>query len=103
MNKKTIKFGEGNRYHLSRISPNDGKGDSGHMLLSVNEKGKQYTNEIRVGYCVNVGSFYARSYTWQDYWTTTPITKIVEVKELEDDSKVVIFETKNSKYKLVVS
>jgi hypothetical protein len=31
----------------------------------------------RVGWNVTVGGFRARSYQWQDYWMTTPVTEIV--------------------------
>lgn len=47
----------------------------------------------RVGICIQVGSAYARTMQWQDYWQTSYITKI-----LSDTENEVIFETGNSTY-----
>lgn len=49
-----------------------------------------------VGCSMMVGSFRARSFADQDYWLTTPVTKIVEETE-----KYCIFETENSTYKVI--
>jgi len=50
-----------------------------------------------IGCSMMVGSITARSYSNQDYWLTTPVTKILE--ETED---YVLFETKNSTYKVIL-
>jgi hypothetical protein len=50
-----------------------------------------------IGCSMMVGSITARSYSNQDYWLTTPVTKI-----LKETDKYVIFETENSKYKLIL-
>ena len=50
-----------------------------------------------IGCSLMVGSVTARSYSNQDYWLTTPVTKILE--ETED---YVLFETKNSTYKVIL-
>jgi hypothetical protein len=44
-----------------------------------------------------VGSMNARSYSGQDYWLTTPITKILEEIN-SDDVHYVRFKTGNSEY-----
>lgn len=46
-----------------------------------------------VGYCMRVGSPYTRTYGYQDYWTTTPVTEIIE-----DRGNYVRFKTGNSEY-----
>jgi hypothetical protein len=53
-------------------------------------------HEPIVGCSLLVGSVTARSYSSQDYWLTTPVTKIVEKTD-----KYWIFETENSTYKLL--
>lgn len=53
-------------------------------------------HEPIVGCSLMVGSITARSYSNQDYWLTTPVTKIVKKTK-----KYVIFETENSTYKLL--
>jgi hypothetical protein len=50
-----------------------------------------------IGCSLMVGSVTARSYSDQDYWLTTPVTKIVKKTK-----KYIIFETENSTYKLVL-
>lgn len=54
-------------------------------------------HEPIVGCSLMVGSISARSYSDQDYWLTTTVTKIVEKTE-----EYVLFETENSTYKLLV-
>lgn len=46
-----------------------------------------------VGYNMQVGSPYARTYAGQDYWTTTQVTEILEERE-----DYVRFKTGNSEY-----
>ena len=52
-------------------------------------------HEPMIGCSLMVGSWRARSFADQDYWLTTPVTKIVEKTD-----KYWIFETENSTYKL---
>ena len=52
-------------------------------------------HEPIIGCSMMVGSFRARSFANQDWWLTTPVTKIVEKTE-----KYCLFETENSTYKL---
>ncbi len=97
------------------------KGDSGPMSIAFwestieeceknnieyDEPVSDYTSVIayknnakpRVGACMRVGSPYSRSYSNQDYWTTTPVTEILE--EFTDDQNRlnVKFKTRNSTY-----
>lgn len=85
----------GGKYNLRRDS--DGIGDSGTMLncIDVNNGMVEAQGEIRVGYCVQCGSHYARSYSQQDWWMTTPVTEILFVNE---DKTEVKFKTRNSYY-----
>jgi len=53
-------------------------------------------NEPMVGCALLVGSVTARSFSRQDYWLTTKITEIVE-----ETNEHIIFNTENSKYKLL--
>jgi hypothetical protein len=45
-----------------------------------------------------VGSPYARTYSRQDWWQTTPITEILEERIEEDGTEYVRFKTGNSEY-----
>jgi len=82
------------------------KGDSGGMSNAYKVEEGIFTGanknfaEPEVGYCMQVGSMYSRSYSNQDWWTTTPVTEIVSRTEF-DDKLEVIFKTKNSTYKWV--
>lgn len=81
-------------YSLHRTR--DGAGDSGQMSVALRrgENGiEEGGNRPRIGYAMRVGSIYARTYSPQDYWTTTYVTKI-----LEDTEERVVFETGNSEY-----
>lgn len=83
-------------YSLRRTR--DGSGDSGPLscLLRYNDqKEVEYKHNARpeVGWVMQVGSPYARSYQAQDYWQTTYITEI-----LEDSEDFVRFRTGNSEY-----
>jgi hypothetical protein len=83
------------------------KGDSGPISAAheVDALTNKFTGVVKqqaepeVGCCMQVGSFYARSYSAQDWWMTTPVTEIVSRIALPDSSLVVIFKTKNSTYK----
>jgi len=66
---------------LVRVS--DGAGDSGACVQAIKWKEDGRVDEIVdnrpvVGCSLLVGSFTARSYSGQDYWLTTPVTKILE-------------------------
>jgi hypothetical protein len=83
-------------YTLVRES--DGAGDSGGMstIFYQDENGEvKYENNARprVGVAIRVGSIYGRTYSLHDYWTTTPITEIIE-----DTPDMVRFKTMNSEY-----
>jgi hypothetical protein len=96
---KQVKL-KGSRFQLLR--DRDGMGDSGPMFLSIDPKtGKPEEGIIKEGCCIRCGSFIARSYSSQDYWTTTPVTKILKVEEKEEKHgkvQIVTFETRNSTY-----
>lgn len=86
----------------------DGRGDSGSMSMALipiyGENGRvvdvKYVNDARpqVGFVMRVGSGIARSFSAQDWWQTTVITKILEDKINEDGSEYVKFKTGNSIY-----
>jgi hypothetical protein len=81
---------------LRRVS--DGAGDVGSMSLARkwDEKEHKYKtvgHRPRIGCSMIVGSVTARSYSLQDYWMTTAITKILERKK-----GYVRFLTENSEY-----
>jgi hypothetical protein len=83
-------------YSLRRIS--DGAGDSGQMsLVSWREdngtRHSQDNGRPKVDATIRVGSFYARTYEYQDWWQTSLITEIIE-----DTPDMVRFKTKNSEY-----
>ena len=85
-------------YSLRRIR--DGAGDSGPLSLPLrlNPETKQveYDKENprpRVGWAIQVGSFYTRTYQAQDYWQTTYVTEI-----LKDTPDEIHFKTGNSEY-----
>lgn len=78
------------------IRKGDNMGDSGPMCDIID--GESWTviegeHRPRVGCAVRVGSYYVRSYSTHDYWTTTPVTRILE----ESDTRM-MFETRNSTY-----
>jgi hypothetical protein len=81
-------------YRLKRRS--DGAGDSGSLLqlLSPDESNKKvkYEKDVmpRPGVCVRVGSPFARTYSHQDYWTTSYVERIVS-----SEPHHVVFETRS--------
>lgn len=84
------------RYRLTRLR--DGAGDSGPMSQTIewddDEKATICENaRPKVGASMRVGTFIARSYQWQDWWVTTPVTEIIE--ETENYCR---FKTQNSEY-----
>lgn len=87
------------KYSLVREDGN--AGDSGPMSQILDaESGRAIEGETypRLGCGVRVGSYYARSYSGQDYWQTTPITEILEEYINDDGYWTVKFKTKNSTY-----
>jgi hypothetical protein len=84
-------------YKLYRVTDNAGDcGPMSHALRRMGEglDGIEYNgHRPLVGYNMQVGSPYARTYEQQDYWTTTRVTEI-----LEDRGNYVRFKTGNSEY-----
>lgn len=81
-------------YSLSRIP--DKAGDSGPMSQALRVVDGEIENGgVRplVGYVMRVGTFMARTYEQQDYWTTTVVQEI-----LEERDNYVKFRTSNSVY-----
>ena len=73
----------------------DGQGDAGGMSLALwidDEENVMYEHNARprVGVMLRVGSIYARTLSWQDWWQTTYIEEI-----LEDTGSMVKFKTEN--------
>ena len=93
-------------YSLRRTR--DGAGDSGPMSDAVtpiwDDNGKlvdkiiEHRARPKVGAAMVVGAPYARSYSAQDYWQTTPITDILEERTEDDGAEYVRFKTGNSEY-----
>ena len=87
------------RYSL--IKEDENVGDSGPMCQILDsESYNPIPNEVypRVGCGVRVGSYYARTFSAQDYWQTSPVTEILEEWVDEDGYSHVKFKTKNSTY-----
>lgn len=95
-------------YSLVKLDENGNRtnvGDSGKLFemykLDINsEQVIKHDDPIKpeIGYAVRVGSLFARSYSNQDYWTTTPVTQILEEKTFEDGAIEMKFKTRNSVY-----
>lgn len=89
---------------LKRLS--DGAGDSGSRVEAIrwNDDGTLKCvegNRPIIGCSMLVGSVTARSYSYQDYWLTTPVTEILEELMDEDGSLMYVrFKTGNSEYEL---
>ena len=85
-------------------SVNENKGDSGPISVAHQVKNDKLTGftkqhaEPELGCCMQVGSPYARSYSAQDWWMTTPVTEIVSRTVDNDGTITVVFKTKNSTY-----
>jgi hypothetical protein len=90
-------------YSLTRLEPQDGAGDCGSMCnqLRYNEATEGVEaiadGSPTVGWCMQVGSPYARTMVAQDWWQCSYITEIVSENE-NDDRIEVVFLTGNSKY-----
>lgn len=86
-------------YNLRRT---DGKGDSGARCDIIEWNTDRNVKSIEhgcpvVGRSVLVGSISARSFSSQDYWLTTEVTKILE--EIKNENTWYMrFKTKNSEY-----
>lgn len=83
------------RFSLVRLGERPA-GDSGPMSQILDGESYQaIPDEVRprIGCGVRVGSYAGRTYSMQDYWQTTPVTKI-----LVDEPDYILFETKNSTY-----
>lgn len=90
-------------YSLRRTR--DGAGDSGPMSQAIHLNagpGDEHVYEENarpaVGAVMRVGSYFARSFSAQDYWQTTPITEILEERTEADGTEYVRFKTGNSEY-----
>lgn len=83
------------RYHLERTR--DSRGDSGGMStiywIEGDEVKCEHDARPRVGVCIRVGSLFARTMQYQDWWQTSPVTKI-----LSDEPSKIVFETRSSEY-----
>jgi hypothetical protein len=87
------------KYSLFRES--DGAGDSGLMCEILD--GESWTpiggeDYPRIGCGVRVGSIFARTYSAQDWWCTTPVTEILEESVDEEGFRSMKFKTRNSVY-----
>jgi hypothetical protein len=85
----------------SLIREDQNVGDSGPMCQILDsESYSPIPNETypRVGCGVRVGSYYARTFSAQDYWQTSPVTEILEEWVDEKGYSHVKFKTKNSTY-----
>ena len=93
------------RYHLRR--KRDGQGDSGPALSCFDWDKREDLDgngELRVGFGVKCGSIMARMFG-SDWWLTTPIDKIISVKE-NDKGEIVEAEfvtVNGSKYTVTVT
>ncbi len=83
--------------HYTLTRSRDGAGDSGSLSESFQyEKGMQGRVNLKsdsrpiVGAALRVGSYQARTMQWQDYWTTTYVSEIIE-----DTPNRVVFRTEN--------
>lgn len=80
----------------SLVRTRDGAGDSGPMSIALRKGASGIedggTRPV-VGYAVRVGAIGSRTYSYQDYWTTTYVTEITY--DTEDE---VHFKTGNSEY-----
>jgi len=91
-------------YSLRRTR--DEAGDSGNMSMALwkdpvsGEIESEHNAVPRVGAAMRVGSYYGRSYSAFDYWTTTPVTEILEERTDPEDPNFlyVRFKTGNSEY-----
>ena len=85
-------------YVLAKVgNPNIGDSGSYTAIVYLDDKTGKVVEVAgerpRVGACVKVGSHYARSYQYQDWWRTSLVTEI-----LEDRPDYMKFRTLNSVY-----
>lgn len=85
-------------FNLRRIGDNAGdSGGSSQSFKFVDNKIIADGDYPKVGNYIKVGSLIARTYSRQDWWCTTKITKILnEIKN--DDTFYIKFKTTNSTY-----
>lgn len=85
----------------SLVREDGSAGDAGPMCEILDEEnyrpipGERYP---RVGCGVRVGSMFARTYSMQDWWQTSPVTEILEESVDDEGYRCVKFKTKNSTY-----
>lgn len=83
--------------HYSLYRHSDHASDSGGISLAMQEENGEVKTEHnarpRIGVCIRVGSAYAGTMQYQDWWQTSYITKI-----LSDTENEMVFETGNSTY-----
>jgi hypothetical protein len=76
------------------------KGDSGGMSVGITlDENKEFVFENnsrpKIGSAMRVGSVYARTMQYQDWWQTTPVAKIVREWKADDGSDNVVFVTQS--------
>lgn len=76
----------------------DGAGDEGSsvqilMLKQIGDNKEALVVEDalkpKIGWAIKVGSTNARTYSNQDWWMTTPVTEILEEKEIEKENDII--------------
>ncbi len=91
----------------SLVRERDGAGDSGNMSLAITlnaapggEHLYEHASEPKVGAIMRVGSLSGRTFGSQDWWQTTSITEILEVRSNSVDPNFLYikFKTGNSIY-----
>jgi hypothetical protein len=84
------------------IRQGDGEGEAGALVQAIewDEDGRQKSikgNRPIVGCSLYIGSLTPRTYSYRDYWLTTPVVEILEETE-EKGQLYVKFRTENSIY-----
>lgn len=95
------------KYSLTCYNPETGeknchKGDSGSMSNSIlysegNEPKITEKSQPVIGECMQVGTYFSRTMSSQDWWQTTPVEEILESYE-DKKSFNVKFKTKSGSY-----
>ena len=95
------------KYSLTCYNPDTGeeiyyKGDSGPMSNSIlhREGGEPEITENSqpvIGECMQVGTYFARTMSSQDWWLTTPVEEILESYE-DEKCFSVKFKTRSGSY-----
>lgn len=92
-------------YWLYKYDPETGKtlyqGDSGPMSNSILYKDGEVettkNSQPVLGECMQVGTYFARTMSSQDWWQTTPVVEILESYE-DEKAFNVKFKTKSGSY-----